>query len=312
VLAILLLEGGLAARHKGVISTALAIPIALIVLSLLGHRDERVYVEFLAMFTRRLGAGPVFYTLLLASAFYGYTAMRRIAFGLEAATVTLALLSCIRPAAIDLQWYNLVMPHPAPWIAASTILLGIGIWRKQSWRCLAGAMGLAFGVALVLPIDDEYARYRWIALFHHTVLALLVLGAAFNDALARALRFLGSFLALLACLSVLLMPSTPSATVPTWMLQLYPLAIALLLVAYGYWAWHPPTLAFAGTIFALWCLIASWQVYRNLRQMVVGMDYLILSLVVFTVALAISMSKTERFNRWLDGWRVKDLDPPAH
>jgi hypothetical protein len=310
VLAILLLEAGLVAQRKGVIVAALAIPIGLIVLSLLGHRNERVYVEFLAIFTHRLGAGPVFCTILLAAGFYGYAALRRIPFGIEALTATLALLSCVHLGAMDLRWSSLVLPHPAPWIAASTVLLGLGIWRKQSWRCLAGALGLALSVALASPGDGEFARYRWLVVFQLILLVAFMIGAAFDDDLAKFLRGAGSFAALLASVAALLLPIAPPESLPIWVVQLYPVGMALVLAGYAYWLRHPPILVLAGAIFLLWCLVSGWQIYRTVRQLIVGMDYLALSLLVFGIALAISLSKTAAFHRWLERGREQEVEPP--
>ena len=66
----------------------------------------------------------------------------------------------------------------------------------------------------------------------------------------------------------------------------------MLLASYGAWRWHPPTMAIAGVIFACWSISTGWQVYRFCRQFVVGLDYLAVSLLLFVMALVISLGKS--------------------
>lgn len=75
-LAILLLEIGIVSCKRGVKLVALAFPPALVALSAAGHRPEGIYQEFLALFTSRLGAGPLLLTLVASAGFYAYAAVR--------------------------------------------------------------------------------------------------------------------------------------------------------------------------------------------------------------------------------------------
>ena len=86
----------------------------------------------------------------------------------------------------------------------------------------------------------------------------------------------------------------------------YPPTVAALLVAFGCWRWHPPTLAVAGLVFVCWGLVTGWHVYRVCRQFVVGLDYLALSLVIFVVAIGVSLAKSGILSRWLAALREED------
>jgi hypothetical protein len=306
VLTVLLLEAGLTTRRDGLIWAALTMPIGLVGLALVGHRREPIYELFLRMFTDQLGGDPVHWTLILSAGFYGYAALRRVSWAVEALTATLAVLTCIDPGV--LQAGEVFAPQPAPLIVVATLLLGLGIWRRASWRCLLGALGLIAGVTLSVAGEIQIAPYRWWMAFHLVLLAMLIVGAAFDDELARALRFVGPGLALLACLAVIVLPIGLPASLPNWAIDLYPAVMAGLLAGYGYWLWHPPTLAMAGLIFAGWSFASGWQVYRVGRQFVVGLDYLVLSLVLFSLAILISLGKAGVLSRWLAAWRERTPD----
>jgi hypothetical protein len=305
VLAILLLEMGLVAGRRGVTWIALAAPAGLIGLAFVGHRDDPVYDGFLRIFTVRLGGDPVYWTLIASAGFYAYASIRHVSWAVESLTASLAALSCVHP---DILVVRDLVPQPAPLIAAATLLLGLGIWRRQSWRCLLGALGLVAGMALALPADAEMSFYRWAIAVHLVLFVVMIVATAFDDELARMLRFIGPFLTLLVCLGVMLVPFTPSAGVPAWLIGIYPPVMAAVLAGYGFWRWHPPTLAIAGLIFVCWSLASGWQVYRVCRQLVVGLDYLAVSLLVFMLAILVSLGKAGLLRRWLAARRVKATD----
>ena len=59
----------------------------------------------------------------------------------------------------------------------------------------------------------------------------------------------------------------------------------------------------AGLVFTAWALASGWQIYRALRQLIVGLDYLMLSLIVFVMAIGVSLAKAGLLSRWLTIWR---------
>jgi len=295
VLCVLLLEAGLTTRRAGLIGTAMALPIVLVGMAMVGHRGELIYKIFLDKFVERMGADPIYCTIVACAVFYLYAAVRRVSWAVEAMTLTLAVLAFAHPRFQD---FGMVAdPQPAPMIVASILLLGLGVLRRGSWRCLSGACALSLGIALVIPADSEIFAYRWPIAFHMALLSVFIVGALFDDDLARSLRVVGPLLALGICLAVMVLPARAFGTLPTWALQFYPLTMSLLLAGYGCWLWHWPTLLIAAIILLSWTGAAGWQVYRMIRTWVVGMDYLVLSLLVFGLAILVSLGKSHWFAR---------------
>jgi hypothetical protein len=198
---------------------------------------------------------------------------------------------------------SLSAPQPLPLLIAATLLVALGIWRGGSWRCLIGACGVALGMALLIPDGAVIFPYRWLLAFHVMLLAILLVGALFDDDLAHALRYVGPSLGLLASLAVTFLPLTPPADWPRWTFSLYPLAMALILASYGVWLRHVPTLILAAAVLAMWGAASGWQIYRILRTLVAGMDFLVLSLLVFGLAVLVSLAKSRVLSRWIASWR---------
>ncbi len=304
-LAVLLLEVGITTKCAGVLWTALAAPLGLIALAWLGHRHEPIYEKFLTMFTSQLGGDPVYWTIILIAAFYGYAALRRVPWAVEALTAAVLVLTVVDP---EVRRTGLIVaPQPIPLIAAATLLLGLGLWRRGSWRCLFGALGLIAGLTMMIAGDIQFAPFRWLLAYHLALLALLLIGATFDDDLGRALRNIAPVLAVLVAL-VALLPIRPPGNLPTWVLALYPLAMAGVLAAYGFWLWHPLTMGVAAALLLAWSAATGWQMYRYIRQLVAGLDYLVLSLCVFPIAIAISLGKAGILSRWLKAWRHQEVE----
>jgi hypothetical protein len=102
----------------------------------------------------------------------------------------------------------------------------------------------------------------------------------------------------------------PPPDVPGLLLDAYPVAMACMLAVYGVWRWHVPSLVIAALIFTVWSLASGWQIYRACRQLIVGLDYLVLSLMVFLVAIAVSLAKAGLVTRWVATWREASSDAP--
>jgi hypothetical protein len=305
VVAVLLLEMGLVSRQRGVLLAALAVPAGLFVLASVGHRSDPVYQGFLEVFAARLGGYPSYATLLAALGFSAYAILRRVPLAVDTITVVLLALAVVAPETRGLG--ELVAPQPTPLLAAAAVQLGLGVWRRVSWRCLLGS--LAAGAGLAVLSDMSTAPLRGPLAFHLALLAVLLVGALFDDPFARLLRGLGAFLVLGACLRALLVPSNWLAPLPPEALTVYPLIMAALLTGYGLWLRHRPALAIAALALVAWLAAAAWQGYSVLRQLLVGLDYLAVSLALFAVALLISLGKSGILARLLSPPRGRT--PPA-
>jgi len=100
-------------------------------------------------------------------------------------------------------------------------------------------------VALTVP-DGAAALRVWLPL-HLALGGVLLIGAAFDDPIARFLRAAGA------------------------------IAAALILTC--------------------WLAGAAWWGYRALRQIIVGLDYIVLSLALFAVAVLVSLRKSGALSR---------------
>ena len=290
--AVLLLEIGLASSHRGVLRVALLLPLGLAVLATIGHRPEAIYHEFLGMFTARLGGTPLYLTLLASIGFYAYAALRQVPWASEALTAALASLAVVGPETLNLG--ERMTAQPVPLLAAAVLQLALWLWHRAAWRCLLGCGCLTTGAALVF--GGEVA-------FHLGLLAVLILGAAYDDALGRLLRVVGAALVLTAGLAVLLEQYDPVESLPSWLTAAYPLAMAALLAGYGLRLGHRPSLAAAALLLTGWLIASGCWSYRSLRQMIVGLEYLLLSLAVFALAVLISLGKSGVLARWLTARR---------
>jgi hypothetical protein len=279
------LEVGLVERHAGATMTALLFPAILLVLSVVGHRDESVYRGFLDQYRARLGGTPLFLTLLASSAFYGYAALRGVRPGTEFLTGMLALLAVAGPSSLDFR--DLAEPQPLPILAVAALQLGLGLRRRDAWRCLVGASALVLGASLV-PTGLGGSPYRGAIAFHLLLASALIVGAAFDDRLGRLVRDAS---ALLAAIAGLVAMTGQFDGVPRWATLAYPVAMAALLAGYGRRFRHRLSLAAAGLIASAWLLGAALRGYVLLRQMVAGLDYLALGMILFVLAVLTSMAK---------------------
>ena len=121
---------------------------------------------------------------------------------------------------------------------------------------------------------------------------MLVLGSVFDDALGRGLRNLAAALAVLGCLAVMTgRAGASSDALPSWVPWVYPLAMCLVLAAYGRWLGHGPSLWAAGLIVSLWLIGSGWRGYCSLRHLIAGLDYIALGVASFALAWLTSLVK---------------------
>lgn len=302
----LLLEIGIVGQYQKVIHIALASPLAMVAFALLGHRSDPIYQGFLTTFTNRL-ADPLTVALLLSVGFYAYAAVRRIPWGIPLLTGSLIALAVVGPETLSSGEVGPMRPLPI--LLAALLQLGIGVWQRDCWRCLLGSTGLVAVVFLAIPENSLIPYLRDMAAFHFALLAVLVLGAVFNDGLGQALRIVAGQMILLAALAVAFVGTRAPLHSFDWILWAYPLALACFLTGYGFWLRHRPSYWVAGLLGVGWLFGASWRGYLSARQAVSGLDHIALSLVLFAVAVLVSLGKAGLLSRWLGNERGNE--PPA-
>lgn len=291
-IAVLLLEIGLVSGRRDVLGVVLLVPLGLVFIALAGQRPDPLYQEFRTIFSQRLGADPLYLTLLASTGFYFYSVCRRVPLASEALTGSLAVLAFVEPKTMN-SGELLLPPMLLPILLASVWQLWLGLWRRQSWHCLIGSGGLVAAAGLIL--SEAAVPYSGLAVFHLAMLVMLIIGAAFNDALAHALRALGSALVLVTCLAAIF--AEPPPTIPEWLITAYPLALACLLAGYGWLLGEWPALLIAAFIPVCWLAIAGVRGYLILRLMIKGLDYLAVSLALFALAVLMSLIKSRLLSR---------------
>jgi hypothetical protein len=281
--AVLLLELGLVARSRRTLHVSLALPAGLVVLALVGDRPDDLYQGFLSLFIARLGGTPFYLTLLAAAGFYAYAALRRVPLAIGGLTSVLAVLAVVGPGTRDL--HGLVPTRPLPLLAIAALQLGLGIRRRDAWRCLVGAGGL------IVATTSGQVDLRGPFAFHLALSVVLIIGAAFDDALGRLLRTAGAWLVLLACLFVLSGRFDRPESVPLWVLTVYPPTMAALLAGYGRLLHHRVSRIAAALALMGWLAAIGWQTYGSLRRVILGLDFIATGLVMLALAELISVAK---------------------
>lgn len=294
-IAVLLLEAGITSRRRGVLWAGLGLPIGLLVLAGVGHRSDPVYQDFLQMFMSRLGGSPLYLTLLALVAFYGYAAWRRVPRAAEALTAALVGLAVVRPSTLNLG--GISAPQAGPIVAAAALQLGLGLWRRVSWRCLIGTVGLVVAVAVTLPDNS----LRGMIVLHLGLAVLLLIGALFDDVVSRLLRAASALIILAVCVAVIFGQVNLPSMIPSWAATVYPFVAATILATYGMLLSQRSLTAMAALVLTLWLGETGWRGYWWLRRIIVGLDYLSLSFVLFALAVLISMAKSGMISRWLAG-----------
>lgn len=288
-LAILILEAGLVARRTTFLVVALIAPLGLVSLALLGHRGDSIYQTFLGHFHTRLGGDPLFITLLLGMAFYAYAALRRAPGAIDALTVALLAVACTPPDVLTTG--GLRIPPPEPLLAAGLLQLALGLRRHGLTRSLVGTTVLLVGTTLALPSEMRTTPLAGALLLHLVVAALLFLGAIFHGWMGRLLQLAGAGLLVLTSLALLVPGVMSRIETPAWVPAVYPLAAAALLLTYGVLLRRRSIQILAGVIVVGWLAIAGGVGYVSLRQSLPGLDFLTLSLLLFAVAVLVSLVK---------------------
>jgi len=290
---IILLEIGIVSRSPRVLWAALVAPAFLQVLSVAGQRSDPIYQGFLLLFTERLGGDPLFLTLVILAGYYAYAMVRRVPLASEGLTLVLAGLAFV--GSDFLVRGKLLTARAEPLLAIALLQLGLGLFRHSARRCAFGAAALVAGWMLALGDGTAIAA---LLTFHLLLLAMLTVGAVFDDAFARWLRAAGTALGMLAGLAALVIPLDDFANLPSWAADAYAPTMTVLLVGYGLLPHCRAALAMGGIVLVGWLAAIGLRGYASVRLLVTGLDYLAVSLTLFALALLISLGKSGILARW--------------
>ncbi len=293
---VLLLEMGLVSRLPGVQRAALIVPAGLVALAVTGSAATADDLGFLQRFTGTLGGSPLFFALILATAFYGLATLRRVPYASTALTAALAAFSVCGPGTVDHT--TLLAPWGVPLVAVAVLQLSIALRSPSAGRCLFAVCCLVGGVTLELR-ETAFTAHQGAIPLHLVLVAVLLVGAVFDGRLARFLQYLGA--TLLAVVAVVSTMGDPHllGNPPPMALQIYPAVVVAVAIAYGYLVRNRWYGAAALCGLACWLAVVGWQAYRVLRQSVVGLDHIACGIVFFLLAIAISLTKAGAPRRWL-------------
>jgi hypothetical protein len=126
---------------------------------------------------------------------------------------------------------------------------------------------------------------------HLSILAMLVVGAVFDDFLADLVRSFGAIVLLLLGFVSAIGSTQMTDGLPSELAAWYPALVAAVCCVYAFLVRDHTYLASAFVCVAAWLGWSSWNVYSRLRHVVAGLDQIVWGLVFFSVAMAISLRK---------------------
>jgi hypothetical protein len=182
---------------------------------------------------------------------------------------------------------------PASIAAASALQLLLSWRRREAWRCLLGAQGMALTVGLLLP-EAVWLKLRLAIVAQLGLVGALVVGAAFYDKAGRLIRNLAAWGMVISVVLESVGLGPLAGEVPAWLLWSYSLIMAVILATNGIMFRHRLSIALAMVAAFMWLASLASSVYLALRDSIAGMDHLLWSLVLFIVAVLISVMKAGR------------------
>ena len=285
---VLFLELGLAARSPKAVGVAMLGPLVSLALASIACADDAVTLEFLADFTGTLGVTPLFMSLVLASAFYAWAAVRHVPAAVEALTVALLALSVVAPRTYGID--TLRSAQIVPVLLAASIQTGAALYRRNSVRCFAAAC-LLIAAATIAGRGMWFTAWNNFVPKHLALASMLVIGAIFDDWLAKVLKHAASMAILLlgatcAMGSTWLVGDLPPAAVSAYPAGAIVAATALGCLLRNHWLY-----GVAVVTAAFWAAAAGGKGYSTVRRLIPGLPYLVGAFVFFLVAFWISLAK---------------------
>ncbi|HEY4311852.1 MAG TPA: hypothetical protein VGN12_20560 [Pirellulales bacterium] len=300
---VLYVEGAAQGRGTFARRVALILPGLLLVLAMLGHRSDPVYSRFLHRFIDALHSTPLHLTLLAVVGLYAYALVRRLPGAGNALAGAVSLLAFVAPQTMDLD--GMTYQYAWPLIAVGGVQAAIGCERRDSLRTSLGAACAIAPLALGAHLG-WLTPYRAIVVAHAATAAVLLVGALFHDEWARFLRIAGAGLLATGTLAAANVTPNDFPHLPATVIYLYP--FVPVLIALGYARRRGGTLyqAAAAVGATVWLVPYGWEIYRQLRQSILGLDKITGGVLVFLLAATLSFFKAGLWQRWYPTQRVTD------
>lgn len=223
---VLLLEAGIVSSLRRLQQVALAVPLTCLGLALPGLAGSVPARDFLERFTNTVGS-PLWLAVLASATFYGYAMARRTQFALEGLALSVCLAAVIGPR--TLAFNTLTLQTTPLWIVAAMLL----VWGRHSRE-------LFFAVLVAVLAGREDLWGQWPALsrdglsLHFVGMAMLILGAVFQDRFAARLRIAGVPVLVLAAACAALWQNGSSSLWIFWARTAYLTLLIALAFSYAY------------------------------------------------------------------------------
>jgi hypothetical protein len=251
------------------------------------------------MLLESIGCTPLFLTLMAATLLYAVALLRRVAGAFHWLTAAIALLVVVSPGTLDFSGRITLHAWPLVLLAAMQIVMAVrassGLHAMLAATFVIAAACIAWPQLLVL-------RYGGAIPFHALLLAMLLIGALFNDRAARALRRLSMAAIAFACLYVMSGEAERCLVAPWLALTLYPGVMLLIALGYGVWLENRWYWSSSVAMLALWLLVLFSRGYQVLRAIVAGLDQISLGMACLLVGLLVSLWKLGIPQRWWAIW----------
>lgn len=217
---VLLFEGALAAGNRIVARKVMLCSPGMLLLAL-PWSDGPAFEAFLTHRVMATIGAPMWWTLLLLLAFFGWAVLRKIDGASLGFVSMIVLLTFIGADTLSLRAMH--TPQPAPLFVAGTLLAITAARRLSSAGCLGASAILIYSAWLVLP-QTPLAEFRMMTCYHLSLASCMALGLIFRDKFSTLLRLIGA--AWLPLTSLTMMTGHLAGAVPIAWKLLYVAGVA--------------------------------------------------------------------------------------
>ncbi len=212
----------------------------------------------------------------------------------SALLMAIAAHAFVGPQTLDIQEVH----YRAAWplLVAGNGLLAIGVFRHSSLRTLAGC---ALAASVIAFEQNVYwlVLYREVMAWHVLLAIVLVVGASFNDPFARALRAIGALLLAITILASCRIDPHDFWHASPALVYLYPGVLSVVALAYGRLLAEKAYYVVAAAGLCAWITAWGWSGYRQLREVIVGLNQIVLGILFFALAAVVSLAKAGIWSR---------------
>ncbi len=294
-LSVVFLEMAVVSRRAAAIRLAMVAPLVTLILATSGESKMAANLRFPETFAETLGATPLYLTLIAVTVFYALCVVRRIPHAADGLSVSLALYCVCGPATANMA--TLIGPRAFPFVLIAIVQFLMAIRQRNASRCLISVGCVLVAAAINFPATSFRAQGTLIP-FHIMLAVVLLTGVVLRDKFGRFVQHVGAVLIVLAGVPAAVCDSRILGDQTAVFLELYPVLAIAAAVAYGYIVRNRAYFLSAAAVLAAWLAMVGWHVYLGLRKTMAGLDYLFFGLLLFLVALLISLNKAGALRRW--------------